>query len=497
MAKQIIMRLFKLLKYLLTYIYRKFVSKSQNETEIIFQAVEELGGIYVKLIQFVALNTDLLNKKDRTRSLMFFDQVPMSKLNLEATLTEELGSEKLSMFDSIEKKPFATGTFAHVYRAKMTNGQETVIKIKRPNIKSTLWLDFVLLKFLVRIFNLFFYQKTVDLIGIINEFKSNTYKELNYLKEADNAIYFHKKYKGHDQIHIPFTYTDLSTSKIIVQEYVGGVSLTEVLRMKIQVPDDQFKSWLFSKIGTNAHSILKNLGYELFIQGIRFEKFYADPHPGNIKLLPNNKYSLIDFGIVGLSPKNKRNFYNIIKLVVQRTDDLNTKNLGKEFLEWGAAYFYQCLQVVDGHLSKDSSRLDDLVLKNYKMILDGKKEIFRQIEIEQEENFTQMFRTIIEAGGKFNLQIPTEMLCILRTIYLCKAWGEILEPGLHYMRETYQMVLDNVDYHSLINYDYLEETSIPFEVALEKVLDWLTGIAESDSSLYKKLQLSLSSLTYV
>src|SRR3989344_2669263 len=153
------MRFIKLLHYFLQIIWAKNFSKSI--TDVIFAAVSDLGGIYIKLIQFICLRHKLFSETEKIRFLSFYDEVPFELISPQQVIQKELG-EKILQFKSIENTPFASGSFGQVYRALLKDGTKVIVKIKRPNLVFKLKVDFVILKEFTQLFNLFYYQKIID-----------------------------------------------------------------------------------------------------------------------------------------------------------------------------------------------------------------------------------------------------------------------------------------------------------------------------------------------
>jgi predicted unusual protein kinase regulating ubiquinone biosynthesis (AarF/ABC1/UbiB family) len=490
-----ITRMYRLAKFFVRFFYQKTICQS-DYFEVVYQAVQELGGIYVKLVQFVSLKTDLFPDQEKIKFLSFYDQVASGNIKVEQILSEELGPEKMREFRSFEDRPFASGTFGQVYKGQLVDGTQVIIKIKRPNLYLKLKMDFLLLKFLALIFNLFYYQRVIDVRKLLREFEQMTYKELDYRTEAENAEFFRHVYQNHPVVFIPRTFTHFVTDRILVQEYVGGIAATDLIRWRYQSKID-YRSWLSRNYHTDLIWIMKDIAYELARQGLYFDKYYADPHPGNIKILPNNRFAFVDFGIVGNSPKNKRNYYEIIKLLAQKAQDLDMKGLGKQFLEWGAADLFRSLKTLDDHFAQGKLNLTEAVINKYTQILEGKREKFREIERGDKENFAMMYLDIISAGEALTVTVPQGLLPLIRTVAVYKYWCGFLEPDLYYMREVYQRVLAGVDYNNLINEEYLKEKKVNLEGAIEKIFDWTCNLAESDWPLFNQLSNQLKGSAYV
>ena len=189
------------------------------------EAVEQLGGIYVKLAQFVALRTPGLLIGEKMRLLAFYDAVNSDeKINIGHILKSELPSNKIEQIAKFETTPFAAGSIGQVFKGYLNDGTKIIIKIKSPGFRRKIRADFMLLSLIVTIYDLLYQPKSVNLPGLFKEFKRTTISELDYKKEVQNANYFYQEYEHHKTVKIPKTYADLSTNNIIIQEYVEGIS---------------------------------------------------------------------------------------------------------------------------------------------------------------------------------------------------------------------------------------------------------------------------------
>ena len=484
-----IKRLLKLVSYFLQFFYYKSIRKSDQYFQVIYKATDDLGGIYVKLIQFFSLRTEIFPEKHRALFLCFYDNVTPQNLNLIDYLYGEIGPEKLNQFEFINPLPFAAGTFGQVYKARLKDKTEVIIKVKRSNLEKNLKSDIIIIKLFSKIFNLFYYQRLIDVDQLIKEFSEITLKELDYLNEVKNAQYFYQVYKNHDVIYIPQTFVNLSTKNIIVQEYVGGVSMIDLIRMKLKNIDVNL--WLKEELNTDKRYVIKYLYYDIFYQGLQLDNFYADLHPGNIKILANNRYGLVDFGIIAQAPGNKRAFYEIIKLLsADSIKDVDIESLSKEFIKLGSGYLHKCLQVYDGFSDKDKT-IGNKVINKYHDIVENHKEEFRQIEAVQTENFSQVFLDMFKMGQQFNMKFSEKMFSVMRASAMIKSFTEILDPEFRCMREIFGWVTKDINGDKLVNADDIKLQNLNSEEAIESLMDWIAKIAEEDPALYNQINQTL------
>lgn len=451
--------------------------------DVVFEAVDEMGGVYVKLLQFISLRADLIPDPAKMRFLTFYDHVDPEKMNVSEILTRELGPAKLSSFTSVETEPFASGTFGQVYRATMTDGKQAVIKIKRSRLAEKLFADFLIIRFLGFMFDLFYEQSFVNIPRLVREFRDITYRELDYRQEVENALYLYNNYRNHKTLFIPYTYIELSTDNVIVQEYVGGIPVTDLLRMRSGGAD--IRTWLMAHYRTDLHFLIKRISYDCMWQIFSLDKFFADPHPGNIKILPDNRYAFIDFGIVEPSPPNKRDYFRVIRQLSRGAEHINNSELGEELLSIGSHHLFKCLTTYDRIFSDNETSLKRAVLERYGELIESWREQLRQLELGQMENYTKVWLDLFLMGEQFRMRMPKGLFAGLRASALISSFTRYLDPDFHTMQAIYTDITNDIDERNLLNLEDVEHRSIGIEQATETVSDWFAGLAESDLMLYR------------
>lgn len=485
----------------LWYFGQLVVAKALGRTDrcydVICHAVGELGGVYVKLLQFTCLRTDIFPDEQKMQFLSFYDEVPIEPLDVSAILKKELEPAKMEEFSMIAVDPFASGTFGQVYRARLQDGADVIVKIKREDLVPKLRVDFFLLRCLARIVTLLYDPKIVDVTQLVGEFEEATHQELDYIKEVAHAQYFYRVFRDNSHLFIPKTYAELSTSRVLVQEYVHGISLTALIRFRQETGPDHYREWLAREYRTDIYTVIRNIAFDMGVGALVADHFYADPHPGNIKILPDNRYALIDFGIIGVSPKNKRTYYNILSQMIKHADAMNLGEIGKEFLEWGAGRLYRQIQVLDDHFSVGLPGFAEMIAKRYEQMLEHHREKFRRIEETETENFVKLYLGIIQTGQFLGVKIPEGLLATMKSVAIYKSWVTFLEPKFHHMRETYQRILSAVDGKKLTNADDTDPSMVGVEEAMEGLFDWAGKIAEKDAPLYLRLEKQFQEINYV
>ncbi|MCF7862140.1 AarF/ABC1/UbiB kinase family protein [Candidatus Woesearchaeota archaeon] len=253
--------------------------------------LDELGGAFIKLGQLLSLRPDLIPEEycNELKKLQD-DTKPFSFREVKQIIEHELKKPLNEVFSDFSEKPVASASIGQVHVGKLMDGKRVAVKVRRPHICELMDEDIDILYFLARHIEKKMKSEIIRPLDIVNEFERYTKKELDYMHEAKNIERFHSAFKSSHVVRIPSVYWDYTTEKVLVMEYIDGQRLSDIKSMK----------------KVNRPQLAKNIANivleQIFIHGI----FHADPHPGNIFILKNNRIALLDFGIIGMIDSNLR-----------------------------------------------------------------------------------------------------------------------------------------------------------------------------------------------
>ncbi len=265
--------------------FRKKINLAKNIRLI----CEDLGPIFVKLGQMISTRKDLLNDEIASELAKLQDNVtPFSGETAKSIIDQELNTSS-EIFSYFDKKPIASASIAQVHAAKLKTGEDVIVKVVRPDIKSKIIQDISLMKRIAQYLNnLSDDFKRMHLIDIVNDYEMVIYDELNLIKEAANAKQIAKNFSKSDYIYIPTVHCTYLTSKVMVMERIYGIPIND-------------KEALM-KEGISFKEIAQKSVELFFIQVFEHNFFHADMHPGNIFIQKHNdtfRFVLVDFGIMG------------------------------------------------------------------------------------------------------------------------------------------------------------------------------------------------------
>lgn len=257
--------------------------------------LQELGPTYVKLGQVLSTRPDLIPEDYIEELKKLQDNVaPFSFKEAKNQIEEDLGANTDQVFLSIEEKPLAAASIGQVHRAVLKNGQEVVVKVRRPGIDKIITADLEIMLNLARLVEKHIPEVRIyDPVGKIEEFADAMHKELDFTREGFNIDKFRQNFEGDETIYVPKVFWEATAQKVLTIEYIKGYKVTELDEITNNNLDRK-------QIAVNgAKAMMK----QIFIHGF----FHADPHPGNIIIRPDGKIVFIDFGIVGRIDKYTKN----------------------------------------------------------------------------------------------------------------------------------------------------------------------------------------------
>jgi ubiquinone biosynthesis protein len=274
------------------------------------QAFEELGPTFIKLGQMLSTREDLLPPvwtEELARLHTSVAPVPFDTLR--PVVERSLGGPISEVFRDVDLEPVGTASIAQVHRARLLDGREVVLKIRRPDIEAKIEADLRLLAQLARVIESQVPEaRRYQPIRVVDEFHRSLMRELDLGLEARNLERFGRNFHDEPYILIPQVHLEWASAVMNVQEHIDGICGEDhagILRA-----------------GLDA-KLLAHRGAEAVLKMILVDGFFqADPHPGNVIYLPGNRLAMIDLGMVGrLSTMRRNQVIDLLSGIVHRDVD--------------------------------------------------------------------------------------------------------------------------------------------------------------------------------
>ncbi|MGL5712689.1 MAG: ABC1 kinase family protein [Paraclostridium sp.] len=281
--------------------------KNMTTGERIRKTFEELGPTYVKLGQILSTRKDLFDQSIIDELIKLRDDVEIFDTGIAiGIIEEELGKPLQEIFLEFNKIPLAAASLGQVYEAKLKNNESVIVKVQRPNVEKLVKSDLEIMKSIANAISDFNKDLNIEVESVVEDFKTQLLRELDYNFEAVNALKFEHIFKDTSEVYIPKIFMEFTTQKVLVMEKIVGVKLSDTEKMK--------------RLGWDTKQI-SEIGFKsLFKQIFEYGFFHADPHPGNIFVLNEKCISYIDFGMIGIIDKKTLNTLNEIAIAAVDRD---------------------------------------------------------------------------------------------------------------------------------------------------------------------------------
>lgn len=356
--------------------------------------LERLGATYVKLGQIMSLRSDILPGHITDELKKLLDDLPaMSYEDFVREVERHLEQRWSSVFARIAEFPEGSASIAQAHAATLNNGDDVIIKLLKPGTRELILMDSRILRGISGILE--FLVPVLQPKAMIGEFCGYTEKETDFQLEALNAIEFANNFTGVPEIVFPKIYRDLSNSNVLVMEFIDGLK-----------PDAQTATILSEEqkngvVDNGALAIIKMMFEDGF--------FHADLHPGNLRILSDNRCAFIDLGMAG------------------RFTEATRKNM---------LYYYNAL--VLGRPEAAARYLSFVARPGRRGDIQGFRTEFARVATGwiKEPNFNQysMAKLILEStrlGAKYQLYFPIELILMVKALVTFEGVGHVIQPNLN------------------------------------------------------------------
>lgn len=398
-----------------------------------------LGPAFIKIGQFFSTRIDLFGK-DTIRYLEDLqDSIePMPFDYIEQVLHEEYDNYH-DIFDEIDPIPLASASIGQVYRGKLKNKQDIVLKIQKPNIEEEISNDLNALVNVNSIFKNLGFQQARDFDAVLEQYKNFLANEVNYKKEANYMMYFRDKLKNQN-VYIPKPLSQ-STRRVLVMERVDSVKINDLEKLQ--------------KLEVDTEEIANNLISLFLYQIVDIGSVHCDPHPGNIGVREDGTLILYDFGNVAkFTRKFQNKINNLVFSIYQKDTD--------EFLDL----------LVELNIIQPNSDLDTLELKAFFRYFFNYLE---NLDIEQLKTTLQNSDLLIDSNVK--VKVDPNFLALFRVFSLIDGTCILLNPNINYIATLTpyaNMLFANSDF---VNYRIQKDVS--------KIRDYSKMINSSDQNILR------------
>lgn len=367
------------------------------------ETFEELGLAFLKFGQVLAMRRDLLPDAYVDELELLHDQLPAQGFDaVRATIEAELGAPLTKLFASFSETPLAAATIAQVHEATMHNGRHVVVKVQRPGLETMISTDIAALRYLVALGeNLFPRLRALDLPVLVREFAGSLNRETDFIHEARSIVLFRTALADVPDLWIPDVVSECSTGSVLTLEFSAGERVDYYARLHPEA--------MPRVINTLVRLMLQTI----FEEGL----FHADPHPGNVFVLPDGRLSLLDFGMTGELDEPMRNSLTLLLEAVVKRD---ARAATEAYLEMASA-------------SEKVNR--GALLVDIKAVL---YEIHRS-DLEA-VSIGNAFDSLLRAGSRHGVRNPGEFFLLTRAFVILESMIRQLDPDHNYLESFREQI---------------------------------------------------------
>ena len=360
-------------------------------------ALEEMGPLAIKMGQLLSTRRDLIPPEVLQQLVLLQDRVkPFGSDVAKMRIQDSLKADVNTLFARFDEQPLAAASIAQVHTAALHDGREVVVKVTRPAIRSQILQDFEILEWLGD-----FLEKRLEaaralhLSEIIQDYRQVILNELDLTLEADNTRRMRHYFTGSSMMYVPEVYMD--SKDVMVAERITGVPISDIET--------------FEKLGMDRKDLAEKGLTIFFTQVFRDNFFHADMHPGNVfveTLNPSQpRYIALDCAIMGELSKHDQMTVARMLLAVMNSD------------------FMQLIQIVHqaGWIPPGTDQ-DALAREMRRTVGPMVSKPMHELD------FAGILIQVMDIARRFHLEIPPQLMLLLKTLVHVEGLGTDLYPEL-------------------------------------------------------------------
>jgi ubiquinone biosynthesis protein len=273
-------------------------------------ALQDLGPTFIKLGQLLSTRPALIGRDLANELQKLQDAGPADPPHVvREIVAQELGQPVEELFLRFDDEPIASASIGQVHRAVLHNGQRVVVKVQRHGIAKTARRDMDVMSWLAQLADNIPEFAPYRPSATLAEMQRTLLRELDYGREERNLLHFATRFQHNPKVEIPAPISDYCTPRVLTMECLEGLKICD----REKIAEQHFSLEEVARNGANLYLEM------IFVDGF----YHADPHPGNIVLLPGNVIGLFDFGMVGRIDEELREDIEEVMLSIVQSDPIH------------------------------------------------------------------------------------------------------------------------------------------------------------------------------
>ncbi|MGK7272922.1 ABC1 kinase family protein [Acinetobacter baumannii] len=404
----------------------KYATDKPSNAKLMRETFESLGSTYIKLGQFIASTPSLFPREYVEEFQGCLDQTPTLPFSyIQGVLASEFEGRDLSqIFSYIDETPLASASIAQVHAAKLTTGEDVVIKVQKPGVETILYTDLNVVHWAAKLLERAVPKiKFAALSDIVDEIKTRMVREVDFIEEAHNLDDFveYLNISQNQAATAPKVYHQFSTRRVLTMQRLYGVPLTDFSVVKQYAKDPS--QVLITAMNTWFGSLML------------CKSFHADLHAGNLMLLEDGRVGFIDFGIVGQLKPEVWTACIAFMDALQKTD---YQAMAENMLKMGMTHNKIDVQV----LAQDLERLFNGVL-----MADP-----QQILASNPADLNDIMMDMVAVGERHGIKFPRDFALLFKQMLYFDRFMRVLAPYTDIYADQRLKMVQNMEPASLLKH---------------------------------------------
>jgi predicted unusual protein kinase regulating ubiquinone biosynthesis (AarF/ABC1/UbiB family) len=286
---------------------KRYTREHQRNAERLYRTAANMEGLLIKACQFMSSRADVAPPEYVAILGRLQDQVPARPFpQVARQVARELGAHPDEIYAEFSRTPVASASLAQVHRARTKDGHDVAVKVQYPGIERVVETDLRNLRHLVRL--LARIEKNFDFRVLMDEYCKYTPRELDFVLEGQSAERVSRDLAHRSDVKVPIVHWEHSARRVLTTEFIDGIKISDIPKL------------LASGIDPNQVALIMTEAYceQILVHGF----FHADPHPGNLLILPGPQVVFIDFGLSKDLDEAFRMNYARLTLAIMRQDEV-------------------------------------------------------------------------------------------------------------------------------------------------------------------------------